>query len=137
MAVVVSEAAPNLSLPISEEAGFTLLEILVAFGILAVLISLSTSFFMFNLRNNMDTEIRYEAMQAAQTVIDELRFQDVSTLTGVKNEDVVINSRTYAVQVHYCELNDFCISTDIRHVAADVTYKNKVIYETDTVFSKF
>ncbi len=119
------------------QGGFTLLEILVALGMLSILISLSTALFMVNLRNNMNTQIRYEAIQAAQRVLDELRFEDPSTLGDLTHQDVVIGDRTYGVDIEYCAIDDICFSTDMRHIAVDVSYRNSVVYETDTVFSKF
>ncbi len=120
-----------------DNTGFTLLEIMVALGMLSVLLSLTTTFFMFNLQNNMKTQIRQEAIQAAQTILDDLRFQDTTTLGSLTHQDVVIGDRTYSVDVSYCSMNEFCISDDIRHVAIEVKYKTEKVYATDTVFAKF
>ena len=136
--VVLARPLRDLSSPqLNSTSGFTLLEILVALGVLSTMISIATSFFMFNLRNNMNTQIQYEAMQAAQGVLDELRFEDISTLTGSPTERVTIGSRTYSVAVSYCQISSFCLSDEIKHIAAKVTYKDQLVYETDTVFSKF
>ena len=93
--------------------------------------------FVNNLKSNLSAEIRYEAMQAAQAVIDEIRFEDIATLSGARNENIAIGPRTYAVAVTYCKNPAFCISDEIRHITVDVKYKAKQIYETDTVFTKF
>ncbi|MFN8391224.1 MAG: type II secretion system protein [Bdellovibrionota bacterium] len=132
-----AEYANPPSSGVSDAHGFTLLEVLVALGILVTMISVASSMFMFNLRNNMRTQLQYEAIQAAQAVLDELRLVDVKTLTGTKNEDITIGKRTYAVAVRYCELDEYCLSDDIKHITVAVTYNDQQIYETDTVFSKF
>jgi prepilin-type N-terminal cleavage/methylation domain-containing protein len=126
-----------ISSPRLSQAGFTLLETLVALGILSIAMSMTVSCLFFNLRSNTTMKIRYEAIQAAQNVLDDIRFLDPSTLTGTRQEDIVISNRSYRVNVSYCRNPALCISTDSRHVTVEVSYKSQLVYETDTVFSKF
>jgi len=116
--------------------GFTLMEVLVALGILSTLMALVSLSFMTNLKSNLNTQLRYEAIQAAQDVLDEIRFLDISTLAAPMTENITIGTRTYAVAVTYCTNPDFCISDDIRHVSLSVSYKSKLLYATDTVYTK-
>ena len=118
-------------------SGFTILEVLVALGLFSISMSVAVSSLVNNLRSNRSTQVRYEAIQAAQTVLDQLRFEDISTLNTAFQQNVPIGSRTYSVAISYCRNPAFCISDEIRHITADVSYKSALIYETDTVFSKF
>lgn len=118
------------------EKGFTLIETLVALGILALAISAAISQLANNLKNNLSSQIRYEAVQAAQSVLDDMRFQDVTTLNTTQNSNVTVGNRTYAVTAEICKRSDLCISTDVRHIAVQVSYKSQKVYETDTVYSK-
>ena len=120
----------------SKAAGFTLLEVMVALGILGTLIAISSMTLVQNLRENMNSQKRYEAIQAAQTVMDKIRFEDISTLSGPRTETVTIGGRVYSVMVLYCQIPSYCISDAIRHITLRVMLRSKKIYETDTVFSK-
>jgi prepilin-type N-terminal cleavage/methylation domain-containing protein len=122
----------------AQEAGFTLVETMVALGVMSMVMLIMSSSFLTNLRSNLNMQIRYEAIQAAQRVLDDARFGDPSLLpaTGSVTQNVTIGTRTYTVTTTYCKLATFCISTDIRHLTFDVDYKSQRIYETDTAFSK-
>lgn len=120
------------------EKGFSLLETLAAIAVLAIFLPVVTSSFLVNLRSNMNAQIRYESIQAAQSVLDELRFEDISALLPEANpRDVTIGGRVFQVQVTYCENATFCPSPEIKHVSIDVSYRSDLIYETDTIFTEF
>lgn len=122
---------------LKEEQGISLLEVLASIGILGLFLSLVTSSFMTNLHSNMKTQIRYEAIQAAQSVLDDIRFQEVSSLVDEQTpRSLDIGNRNYQVQVTYCSNPSFCPSPEIKHVAVGVTYKSEVVYETDTIFTE-
>jgi len=118
------------------QKGFTLIELLASVCILALLLSFTMTGFVSNLRSNLDTQIHYESIQAAQSVLDDLRFQDISTLSGQLLSTVNIGNRFYTVSATYCEKPEFCISDEIRHISIRVGYNGKTVYETDTVYTK-
>ena len=121
------------------QAGFTLLEVLAALGILAFAIAVASSSLVLHLKANAEGEISFEAAQAAQTVIDELRFQDVSEMPTEGTDSVrqisVKANHTFDVYVSYCEDATYCTSSDVRHIAVQVQYKNESVYRTETVFT--
>ena len=117
--------------------GFTLVELLAAMGVLAILLTIITVTSLGNLRTNRAMQIRYEAVQVAQAVVDDLRFKDITTLGTAIHKTVAVGERTYTVDVKFCDITTFCISTDIRHISVDVTFNNEKVYQTDTVFTQF
>ncbi|RME58899.1 MAG: prepilin-type N-terminal cleavage/methylation domain-containing protein [Candidatus Dadabacteria bacterium] len=118
--------------------GFTLIEVMAALALLAISLVIVSSNLIKNLKSNYGMQIRYEAMQAAQKVIDDLRFQDISTLsTEPMTETVTIGNRSYEVNITFCETTDYCVTGDMVEITARVNYNNKQYYETDTVFSTF
>ena len=121
---------------VPSEAGFTLLEVIVSLGILGTFVAISSTALVQHIRENFKNHKRYEGIQAAQTVLDKVRFEDISSLTGSRTESVTIGGRTYAVEVLYCQLSQYCISAEIRHITVRVTYRSDKIYETDTVYTK-
>lgn len=122
---------------VENERGFSLLETLAAIAVLSIFLPVVTSSFLSNLRHNLNSQIRYEGIQAAQSVLDELRFQDISELAPEPSPRIVaIGQRTFQVQVSYCEISSYCPSTEIKHVSVDVTYDSELVYETDTIFTE-
>lgn len=109
----------------------------MSLGLLAVALSIVVSYLATNLHSNLSMQIRYEAIQAAQSVLDKLRFQDIATLGTLTHQDVEIGSRTYSVGIVYCKNPSYCPSNDTRQITVKVSYRAEVVYETDTVFSKF
>lgn len=89
-----------------------------------------------NLNEGMSNEKRYEAIQAAQTVMDNLRFEDVTTFSAARTQSVVVGKRTYTVVTTFCEVDAFCASADVKHITVRVSHGAKKIYETDSVYSK-
>lgn len=122
---------------VRDSKGFTLVELLAAMSILGVLLMGVMMTSLNNLRSNRNMQLRYEAVQAAQTVIDDLRFNDISTLGTAIHRTVPIGARSYTVDVKFCEISAFCLSDEIRHISVEVEYDSKQIYKTDTVFTQF
>lgn len=117
--------------------GFTLVEVLVSFGIFGVLAALAFTSLIQNTQESFKNTKRYEAMQAAQTVLDNLRFEDMTTLTSTRTQQVTVGGRSYDVTTTFCEISQYCLSEDSRHITVRVKYKTSQIYATDTVFSNF
>jgi Tfp pilus assembly protein PilV len=118
------------------EAGVTLIEVMASLCILLVVLSVMVAGFFSNLHSNMNVQIRYEAIQAAQSVIDQLRFQNLSGSTDPLQTSVAVGTRTYNVNVTYCGVSTYC-SDQLRYLNVGVSYRSNQIYSTDTVFAKF
>ena len=121
--------------------GFSLLEVLVALGILAVAIAAALTSITTNLKANHKAELSFEGAQAAQTVIDQIRSQDIATLptsgTDTARQIQVKDGRTFDVYVTYCATPAYCTSNEVRQLTVRVNYKGQSVYRTETVFSMF
>ncbi|MCB0338858.1 MAG: type II secretion system protein [Bdellovibrionales bacterium] len=121
------------------ESGFTLIETIVALGIVGVVLVASTSAFIYHLRSNHEAELRYEGAQAAQTVIDDIRYIDIDTLPASGTDDprhITMNgTRTYDVYVTYCSDPTYCTSEDVRQLHLLVEHDGEKLYETETIFT--
>jgi prepilin-type N-terminal cleavage/methylation domain-containing protein len=123
------------------EQGFTLIEVLVALAIMGVVLAASTSSFITHIRANYSAEIVFEGEQAAQSVIDELRYIDVASLpisgTDVPRSVTMNALRDFEVYVTYCPEESFCTSDMVRHLRVRAEYRGEAVYETNTVFTQF
>lgn len=119
-------------------SGYTVVEVLVALLIMSIVIAFSASSFTFNVRSNHNAEIRSEASQAGQTVLDQLRRLPIDSLrtTGTDSQTVNVNSaRSYTVAVRYCGESQYCTSSEVRHLGVTVSRNNEVVYRTETVYT--
>ena len=121
--------------------GFSLIETLVALGILGVVIAAASTSLIKNLYYNHRAEILFEGVHAAQTVLDDLRFEDISNLpsTGTDSPRTVTSQskRQYKVYVTYCKTSQYCSSESVRQLHVRVEFKSRTVYETETVFTEF
>ena len=121
------------------ERGFTILEVLVALSLMAIvaagLVPAFTTFLKFNTR----AEIKSEALSAAQQVLDELRLVDPATMPSSGSDpavNITLGSRTYQVIVDYCVDASLCTSTT-RQLVLEVFDNNaESVYSTQTVYTK-
>lgn len=123
----------------SSSSGFSVIEVLVAVSISAIVLTSTASAFIAQLRFTTRGETRTEAMLASQQVIDDLRASKISTLPPsgmMPGRYISIGARTYLVQIEICPVSDYCTSNNIRHFAVSTTYKGEKIYSTETVFAK-
>ena len=122
----------------SSQSGFTIVEVLVALMIMSIVIAFSTASFVFSSRSNHNAEIRSEASQAGQTVLDEIRRLPVEQMrtSGTETRNVNVNSaRRYSVQVNYCSNGTYCSSNEVRQMSVTVTRNNETVYKTETVYT--
>lgn len=121
--------------------GFTLMEALVALTIVGIAIAVTTATLITNLKSNRHAEVIFEGAQAAQTVIDDIRYLEVEYLptTGTFGpREVTANSRRiFEVFTTYCSDAQYCATSTVRQIAFRVAYQGKTVYETQTVFTKF
>jgi type II secretory pathway pseudopilin PulG len=121
------------------ECGFSLLEALFAVTLLGIVAMAISRAFVAQARANTQSEIRSEAVQAAQQVLDRLRTVDPASLPASGSqtpENIVVGNRTYSVVVAYCLESAFCSAATTRHIRATVNYRSVKRYEVDTVFAQ-
>ena len=119
--------------------GFTLLEVLVALGMLALVSSAVAPAFLRYMQHNTRMELKSGAIQASQAVLDRLRLIDPSTLPddgGDATRTVEVGERDFGVDVSYCTLAEYCPSSNTRHIKVEVTYRGEKIYEVQTIYTK-
>lgn len=121
-----------------QEKGFTLLEVLVAISLMAIMLAgLPAAFVSFS-QYNSRMELRTQALAAGQRVLDDLRMEDPQTLqsSGSTTDSVVIDGRTFDVNVTYCVNTTWC-GLNSRHLSLEVDYNGEPsIVEIETVFTK-
>jgi prepilin-type N-terminal cleavage/methylation domain-containing protein len=126
------------ALRLREEA-FSLLEVLVAITLFSIVSMGLARGFIMQMRSNTDSEIRAQALSAAQFVLDRLRTVDLASLPSSGSatpEIIAISGRNYSVIISYCSLSSYCIAATTRHLRASVSYQNEKRYEVDTVFTQ-
>lgn len=121
------------------EKGFTLIELMASLLIFSVVaLGLGSSFSQHMTMNHIG-EVRSMAAQAAQQVLDGIRYEDPATLpesgTGPV-VDVTIGNKTFSVTPYYCEAPEYCATQNVRHITVRVQYRNVQQYEVQTVFTQ-
>ena len=119
------------------ERGLTLVEALVALGILAVILSAVAPTFMTYLDANTLSEIRTGAMLAAEETMEQLRRQDPASLptTGTSPLAVVhADARDFEVLTRYCVASQYC-NDDSRHLMVEVSYGGRTVYTVESIFT--
>ena len=123
----------------NNDQAFSMLEVLVALTILAIVIGAYLSSLRYQTRLNYQNEVRSAAMQAAQQVLDELRTKDPTTMPSSGTDGprtIDIENRTFTVVVSYCEQSAFCPTNDVRHLTVHSDYKNERRYSVQTIYTK-
>lgn len=118
--------------------GFTLTEGLVSLAILGVVLAGVVPLFFNYMDVTTRNEARSGAIAAAQQQIEAVRQDDPSSLpsSGASSPAVIaVNDREYEVVTRYCEQSTFC-STNSRHVTIEVSYAGRIVYATESVFTK-
>ncbi len=121
--------------------GFTLIEIMVAIAIFAIVITTATSSINSYQKLNHGGEIRSEASQAAQSIIDQIRGIDVKSLPtsgdGTPVEITMNSNRMYSVETIYCTNSSICNSPSVRQIAVEVYHRDALAYTTEVIFTDF
>ncbi len=122
-----------------DEKGFSLLEVMVSLFIFSVVLAGMSPAFVAQLQQNTASEVKTEAIMAAQQVLDSLRLQDISALplTGAGTPTTItFGPRAFVVTPTYCAISSYCTSNATRHIGIRVTYAGVLRYETETVFTQ-
>jgi|GEM_PF-1714120 len=133
--------APYSATPRSgvDQEGFTLLELMITLMVFSIAMAGLSRAFLCNLRANEQSRLRTDAMIAAQQTMDDLRFQVPSAMpqTGTSSPVIInVDNKAFSVAVSYCQNEDFCISSNSRHVTVRVTRNGTELYATETVFTQ-
>jgi prepilin-type N-terminal cleavage/methylation domain-containing protein len=118
--------------------GFTLLEVLVAMGLLGMLLAGVVPVFFSLMAVNTRNEERSGAVAAAQQVLEELRQQDPGTLpdSGSTGPHVVpVDRRAFEVTNWYCLASEYC-DDNSRHVLIEVRYGGRTFFSAESVLTQ-
>jgi prepilin-type N-terminal cleavage/methylation domain-containing protein len=120
-----------------KEAGFTMIEVLVAMVIFAVFAATMTTTFSAHIRRNYESAVRTGATLAAQQVLDSYRLEDITAIptSGTASTTRTIGSREFEVDTSFCGNAAFC-STNNRHLTVAVSFRGEDLYEVETVFTQ-
>lgn len=117
--------------------GLSLVEILVALTVLALVLAFIVPSFTGHLQSNTSSELRSQAIALAQAKLEELRLQNPAALpsSGSVQETRSLGSRTYTVRTSFCTNAGLCASGS-RHIRVEVIWNGRVVYGTETVFAQ-
>ena len=118
--------------------GFTLLETVVALGILSMVVVGILASFAVQGATNTRSEQRIEASIVAEQVLEFLRLDDpelMPTSGAVGPQLVTLNGRGYEVYTHFCTKAEYCQDT-ARHLLVEVFLNGRRIYDVETIFTQ-
>jgi len=125
--------------PFLQQAGFTMIEVMVALAMFGVASAMMATTMVQMQRTNYENEIRTDSYAAAQEVLDDIRSQNISLLptTGSGTpQSIVISGRTFLVTPSYCVTPSDCSTPNIRGIRVSVSYKSQIKYVLDTVYAR-
>lgn len=121
-----------------KQGGFTLLEALVAMGLLAILlVGVLPTFSVLFAANTRNSE-RTGAVAVAQQVMEELRQAEIVELPAsgsVGPQIVSIDERDYEVVRWFCLSEQFC-GANSRHVMIEVNYGGRTVFTAESVYTQ-
>ena len=119
--------------------GYSLLEVLISLAIFSIVFTVMSPAFVSQLKGNRFSQLKMEAIQAANTVIDQKRLIDPALMPVSGDETAItvpVNNKNYSVLVTYCSDSTYCTSNTIRQLRFIVSYNNENVFETETVFTQ-
>lgn len=119
--------------------GFTILEVIVAMGMLGVVLVSTGNAFISISGQNSAMEVRSAAINAAQMTLDDLRQQSPTSLPdsgSAAPTTVTVENKEFTVLVHFCRNTDFCTSASTRHIVVEVEHKTKEVFSVETVYTQ-
>ena len=129
--------------PTAGREGLTLVEALIAVSILTILLAAVIPAFTDALRINTRSEVRSQAVAAAQTVLDSLRAVPPAEWPAYAGGDppvqqVEAGRRTFDVTVRYqeyCDAGGDCFD-NAREIDLEVSFRDEVRYSVSTVYTE-
>lgn len=123
----------------NSQLGYSLLEVLISVALFSLIFAVMSPAFMSQLKGNRFSQLEMEAIQAANTVIDQKRLIDPATMPSSGSDaaiTVAVNNHNYAVTVSYCTNSALCTGNTIRHLEITVALNNEDVFTTETVFTQ-
>jgi len=122
----------------SNEGGFSMMEVMVALGVFGIVAGGMTPGFASLLKYNTSSELKTQAMGAAQKTMDNYRLQDMSTLpiSGSTTQTYTVDGKTFQITIRFCQNPAYCITDTIRHISTEVSYNGKLQFKAETIFSQ-
>jgi type II secretory pathway pseudopilin PulG len=105
----------------------------------SVVFAVMSPAFVSQLKNNRISQLRMEAIQAANTIIDQKRLIDPTTMPSSGSDAAItvpVNNHNYSVVVSYCTVSTYCSSNTVRHLELTVSLNNENVFSTETVFTQ-
>lgn len=121
------------------ENGFTLVELLVAISIFAIVMATVIQGITYNAQVNNMTEARGEAVVVTRQVLDDYRGRTSLPSSGTETMQVT-KGRTYSVVTRFCPplasggADPLCVGGRT-HLRVEVSYNNRRLLSTDTVYT--
>jgi len=120
------------------ERGFTLIEALIALGLLGIVLAGLVPSFISFLDANSASEERSNAVAAGQQVMELLRRQDPASLPGAGSSTIHaidVGEHEFEVVARYCVETSYC-SASSRHIVVEVLFAGDPVYEIETVYAR-
>lgn len=126
--------------------GLTLVEVLIAIVVIGVLLAGVIPSFVSNLKINTESEVRSQAVTAAQTILDALRADGAWPDYGLDIDgnptippvrQVTSGGRTFDVEIDYgpyCEDGGSCLD-GAQEVQLEVMWNGRTYYTVGTVYT--
>lgn len=125
----------------SSESGFSMVETLVALGVMGILCSTLALALVAQARMNKHSQIVAGAVVAAERVLDNMRaapITDLPTTGSQTTSGVIVGPNNFTVVSQFCRTSSICSGgSTVRQVTLDVKLNSKSIYGIETVFSQF
>lgn len=122
-----------------KEYGFSLIEVLISLVLLTVVLSgVIPAFASFSSKNSF-SEMRMEAIQAVEMVMDDLRMINPNTLPTSGNDGsqiITVNNHAFNVTTFFCETPAYCSSINNRHIRVVAERNGLSLYEAQTVYTQ-
>jgi type II secretory pathway pseudopilin PulG len=122
--------------------GFTIVEALIALIVIGIVLAGFLPSFIGYTAINDRTELRTQAVTAAQQTLEAIRRQPVALLPGSNStqfegsrQDVTIGGKTFQTQVTYCARGSLCDDLT-RHIGIKVYHQDALLYQAETVFTQ-
>ncbi len=117
--------------------GLSIVEVIVAMAILAIVMAGVLPGFIGNLQVNSRTELRGTAISIAQEELERLRQEDLLNPTPAfpRQRNVSVDGRTFLVVSRLCVNTAYCSGAS-RHVQVQVSYQGSQVYAAETIYTR-
>ena len=123
---------------LTPEHGFTLLEVMVSLMLFGIVSAGIMPVFSDFIKHNSSSNLKTQAMAAAQHKLDDLRLQNPQDMpsSGTQGPEVFdVGARSFQVYTTYCAISSFCGTNNNRHLRVEAYYDGQKQFGVDTVFT--